>query len=420
MDLAPVVTALRTRLTRDLSQLDPGQMDADAIEQLVARFFGELERQGVDVPPADRHRAADAAWDAVLGVGPLAEPMHDPTVSEIMVNGPHRVFVEREGVTSLTPLRFRDEDELRLFVQRMLVLAPGKRLDTSTPWVDLSLPGGTRVNVCIPPIVAGGPHVTVRKYLRSLDTLEEVVAKGTMDARMARLLASAVRARAGILFSGAAGTGKTTLLEVAAKHVPARERIVVIEDTLELHFYQPDVVRLLTRISNVEGRGEVTIGDLFRNSLRMRPDRIVLGEIRGKEALDYLQALNSGHRGTLAVIHAASPEEAVVRLENLVPLAGLGVPFQVTRQQIAQGLDLVVQLSRWPDGVRRVDRVAEVSGLAHDGTVALRDLFVFRAEGADEDGRVRGRFVSTGVAPKLWRACALAGVPLSEADYRDE
>jgi pilus assembly protein CpaF len=418
--LEPVAHALRTRLTRDLSTSDPAQMDTAAIDQLVAHFFDELAERGVDVSPEERARAAADAWDAVLGVGPLSALMRDPDVTEIMVNGAKKVFVEREGITAQSAVRFHDEDELRLFVQRMLLLAPGKRLDASAPYVDIALPGGTRVNICIPPVVAGGPHVTVRKYLRTIETLDDFVKRGSLDERMARLLAAAVRARASILFSGAAGTGKTTLLEVAAKHIDLRERVVVIEDTMELHFVQPDVVRLLTRISNVEGRGEVSIGDLFRNSLRMRPTRIVLGEIRGKEALDYLQALNSGHRGTLAVLHASSPEEAVVRLENLVPLAGLGVPFQVTRTQIAQGLDLIVQISRWPDGVRRVDRIAEVAGLDDDGRVALRDLFVYRPEGTDKDGHVRGRYASTGVVPKLWRTCAYAGIPLPESDYVEE
>jgi pilus assembly protein CpaF len=343
--------------------------------------------------------------------GPLWGPMFDPEVSEIMVNGPSKVFIEKAGKIHLTDITFKTNGHLTSLIERLVAIDTSARLDSSKPMVDVALPDGSRMNAIMAPVVNGGDHLTIRKYQRTFRSMDDLVAADMLDERMATLLVAATRARLNILFSGGAGTGKTTLVEVLSRAIPSEERVICIEDTMEIHFDHINVVRMLTRIANIEGKGEITIGDLFRNSLRMCPDRVILGEIRGKEAFDYLQALNSGHSGSLAVLHASSPDEAVLRLQNLVPLAGLGVPPSVVTRQIAHGVHLIAQVSQLADGSRRVVRLSEVAGIDPSGAVVVRDLFRFRTQAASVE-EVRGAYEATGVVPSWADQLAFSGVDL--------
>lgn len=349
---------------------------------------------------------------AVFARTPLAEPMADPRVTEIMINGSQRIFIERDGRKHHARLRFDDAKHLAWFVERLLELNPGRRLDALNPFADLALPDGSRVNVAIEPVVTTGTHVTIRKYSRVVSDLDDYVRLGSLDGRMAQFLRAATRARLNVLFSGASGSGKTTLLEILAQDFSRDDRVVVIEDTPELHLSQPNVVRMLTRMRNVEGAGAIGFDELFRNSLRMRPSRILLGEIRGPEAVSYLQAINSGHRGSMAIIHASTPHEAVLRIENLVASSGIPIPRAVARQQIAHGVDLIVQITQLPDGVRRITRITEVANVEGALEPELRHLFGFRADGVDADGHVVGAYVATGNRPTYPERFAIARVRL--------
>lgn len=393
--------------------LMPDELQEDILRERIGGLLDELDSRGATLTSGLRDRVTEQTLDDLLGLGPLEPLMRNDDVTEIMVNGHDHVFVEYQGRKVRASRAFDDDPHLQQILERLL-LATGTRLDESRPYVDLALADGTRINVVIPPAVAGGPHLTVRKFPRRFHSVDDLVAVGSMDERMAFFLRSCVHLRRNILLGGASGSGKTTLMEVLGSHIDETERIILIEDTPELQLPQPNVARLLTRPPNVEGRGEVSIRDLFRNSLRMRPSRILLGEIRGREALEYLQALNSGHRGSLAVIHAASPEEALIRLENLVPYSGIAVPVAVVREQIARGLDLVVQLEQLPDGSRKLTRVTEVLGFEDERRLAIRDLFHFVDDGVDDEGEVQGHYEATGVEPTFLPEFTLAGIELSD------
>lgn len=404
---------VRDRLVRLLQERAQDNTDPDAARALADVLVGDLTRDRSISESVARQLVYDA-FHELYGFGAIQSLMLDPDVTEIMINGPNRVFLERDGQMSELDHGFEDQRSLAALVERLLMLSPGKRLDQTSPMVDLSLPDGTRIHIAIPPVVAGGTHVTVRKYARTVETREQYVDRGCMSEEMSAFLSACVRGRRNVLLAGAAGTGKTTLLEVLSREFDPHERIVVIEDTLELHLRQPNVVRLLSRAPNIEGKGEITITDLFRNSLRMRPTRVVLGELRGREVLDFLQALNSGHRGAFGVLHAASPEQAVDRLENLVPYSSAGLPVAVIRRQIAHGLDLVVQLDQLPDGSRKITRISEVlADLDRAGEVGVRDLFRFVATGLAEDGTVLGSFEATGIIPTFYQDLVIAGTAVS-------
>ena len=350
-----------------------------------------------------------------MTVEPLKSLLEDPTVTEIMVNGFDRIFIERKGMRIPSDRRFESEHALRYAVERLLEQQPGARVDMQSPMVDIALPDGSRVNIVIAPVVIGGPHLTVRKFLRPATTAEDFVALGTMDRRMAWFLSQAVQSAATIVFSGGTGSGKTTMLEVLASYIDPAERIITIEDTLELHLRQPNCVRLIGRMSNVEGEGVITLGQLFRNSLRMRPNRIILGEIRGREAVDFLQAITSGHRGSMAVIHAANAREALLRIESLAMMAGRGAERGSVLTQISEGIDLVVQLDQHHDGVRRVVAISEVVGDPAGGLV-IRDLFRWVATSASRE-RVEGRFEANGIVPECARRMRLQGVDLPDSFF---
>jgi pilus assembly protein CpaF len=336
----------------------------------------------------------------VLGYGPIERLLDDPSISEIMVNGPDQIYVERDGRLKLDPASFTGEAQLRRVIDR-IVSGVGRRIDESSPLVDARLPDGSRVNAVIPPLAVGGSVLTIRKFEREPFTADDLVQLGTMTPAMLQLLDACVRARLNVIVSGGTGTGKTTLLNVLSSFIPEEERIVTIEDAVELQLQQDHVVRLESRPPNIEGRGEIAIRDLVRNALRMRPDRIVIGECRGGETLDMLQAMNTGHEGSISTVHANSPRDAVARLETLVLMAGMDLPLRAIREQISSAIDLIVQVSRMRDGTRRITRITEVQGMEGD-VVTLQDAFVFdHSAGVDADGRVLGHAVPTGVRPRF-------------------
>jgi pilus assembly protein CpaF len=348
---------------------------------------------------ADRQSIVTDVIDNVVGYGPIEVFLHDPEVTEIMVNNPESIYVERRGKLYPTDRKFLDEQHLLRIIDK-IVGQVGRRVDESVPMVDARLPDGSRVNAIVHPLAINGPMLTIRKFSKEPYTVDDLIAFGTFDERVARLLEAAVCGRLNILISGGTGSGKTTLLNVMSSFIPENERIVTIEDAAELRLGQAHVLRLESRPPNIERKGEISIRDLVRNSLRMRPDRIVVGEVRGAEALDMLQAMNTGHDGSLSTVHSNSPRDALARLETMVLMAGLQLPVRAIREQVTSALDLLVHVARLRDGSRRVVQVAEVQGMEGD-TVVLEEIFAFDySMGIDEDGRFRGCIKPTGIRPK--------------------
>jgi len=341
-------------------------------------------------------------------VQPIRALMLDPEVTEIMINGPAQVYVERNGIMELHPLQFRDEEQLRVLIDALLQPS-GRSVSSSTPFTDFRLPDGSRGNVVIPPLALNGPVVTIRKFTRHLTEVADLIRVGTLSKRMAYLLCAAVRGRANIVFSGAAGTGKTTTLGLLSRYIPDSERIVTIEDTAELQLQQKHVVRLECRRANLEGKGAVTMSQLVQNSLRMRPTRIIVGEIRGDEAVDMLQAISSGHQGCLAVLHASSPVDAISRLELMSLSRGLLLPLWAIHRQIAYAIDLIVQHELLTDGTRKITRITELAGV-EDDEIVLRDLFEYRRRGTDDSGREAGEWICSGIEPRFLGKCEKLGV----------
>jgi pilus assembly protein CpaF len=356
-DIADLATGLRARIVeRRRAATASGRAVA---EELAATAREVVEEQAAALPPACREEVVERIIRDSVGLGPLEVLLADPAVEEVMVNGPGCVYVERRGRLEATEVAFEDEEELRNTIER--ILAPlGRRVDELSPMVDARLADGSRVNVVIPPLAIDGPSLSIRRFGADRPGPDELVALGTLTPAQRDRLAAAVAARRSVLVSGGTGSGKTTLLNALSEFVGAAERVVTIEDAAELRLRQPHVVRLESRPAGVEGRGEVTIRDLLRNALRMRPDRIVIGEVRGVEALDLLTALNTGHEGALSTVHANSPEDALRRLETLVLMAGVGLPYAAVSEQVRRGIDLVAHLERGADGSRRVTEIAEV------------------------------------------------------------
>jgi pilus assembly protein CpaF len=415
------LTELRQKVHRSLVEtLGPSLYDADlAPEQLQTRVREVLGRalEGEDtaLSPAERQRLVADIADDVLGFGPIEPFLRDPTVTEIMVNAPDVIYVEREGRLHPTEGRFVDETHLRRIIDKM-VGRVGRRIDESSPYVDARLPDGSRVNAVIAPLcVGGGPYLTVRKFAADPYQAGDLVGFGTMSAGVAAFLAGAVEGRLNVLVSGGAGAGKTTTLNVLSSFLPVDERIVTIEDAAELQLRQPHWLRLEARPPNIEGRGAVTIRDLVRNALRMRPDRIVVGEVRGGEALDMLQAMNTGHDGSLSTVHANSPRDVLSRLETMALMAGVDIPVRAIREQIAAAIHLIVHQARLRDGSRRLTHVTEVVGMEGD-VITLQDVFLFdfRA-GIDRDGRFRGHIRPTGIRPRCLERLADQGVQVDSA-----
>jgi pilus assembly protein CpaF len=351
----------------------------------------KLKQKRLQLDAGAKESLVSAVCDDLLGFGPLEPLLRDNTITEIMVNGPDRIFIERSGRKTLSENRFDDESHLRTIMEKMLAMA-GRRLDESSPYVDFSLKDGSRINAIISPLAVDGSTVTIRKFLDSLKSLDDLVRLKTINEPMSRFLRAAIQAKLNIMFAGATGAGKTATLNVLSHEIAPDERVITIEDALELKLNQRHVVRLLTRANNIEGKGAVSVRQLFSNTLRMRPTRIILGEIRGEEALDYLQAINSGHDGTLAVLHASTPADVVGRLETMAMYAGLELPSSEIRRQIASGLNLIIQHEQLADGSRKITYLTEIGGIKEDGEIILNDLFRFEITGRADSGEVTGEF----------------------------
>jgi len=344
--------------------------------------------------------------------------MKDSQVTEIMINGPKKVFVERNGKTELSNITFEDDKQLMYLIHK-LIAPTRRRVDESSPYNDLSLKDGSRVNIIIPPLALDGPTITIRKFLRNLRVVEDLIEIGTLDKRMADFLAACIKARINIMFSGSTGAGKTTTLGVLSSYISDNERIITIEDTAEINLDKPNVVRLETRGQSVEGRGEVTIRDLFKNSLRMRPKRIILGEIRSSEALDMLQAICSGHTGSLAVLHANTPQEVIYRLETMILTSGIPISLEAIHRQMIAAMDIIVQQEQLFDGSRKITYITQVNGI-NNNQVNLEDIFVYDLEGISPEGKVHGKWKATGIIPKFYRKFEKSGVVLPKEVFNKD
>jgi len=414
-ELKPEYQELKFTLHRKLLE----RINLDALADIDNDRIREEVRQAVltivDSEPnlltaVEKHQISGEVLHEVFGLGPLEPLLQDPSISDILVNGHRQVYVERKGILELTTVRFHDDAHLLRIIDR-IVSQVGRRVDESNPMVDARLPDGSRVNAIIPPLAVDGPLLSIRRFSADKLMPDDLVAKTSITPGMMQLLEAAVKARLNIIVSGGTGAGKTTLLNALSIYISPKERIVTIEDAAELQLKQPHLARLETRPANVEGQGAVRQRQLLVNSLRMRPDRIIVGEVRGEEALDMLQAMNTGHDGSLTTVHANSPRDAISRLEVMVSLANANMHLTAIRQQIASAVHILVQASRLSDGTRRVTSVTEVTGIETD-IVTLQDLFVFEKRGVSADGKVMGRFAATGILPKFNEKLLAAGIRL--------
>ena len=369
-----------------------------------------IAQEGIPLSRQERDRLVVEIQNETMGLGPLEPLLSDTEISDIMVNGPNGVFVERHGKIVKTDVSFKDNEHLMAVIER-IVSKVGRRVDEASPMVDARLADGSRVNVIIPPLAIDGPALSIRRFGVKPLKMENLLANGSLTAEMAAAFEAMVRARMNILVSGGTGAGKTTFLNVLSSSIPDDERIITVEDAAELILQQEHTVRLETRPPNIEGKGAITQRDLVRNALRMRPDRIIVGEVRGGEALDMLQAMNTGHDGSISTIHANAPRDALSRIETMVLMAGFDLPSKAIREQIASALNVILQLSRMSDGTRKVVTVSEVTGMEGD-VVVMQDIFVFEKRGVDRDGKVLGEYRATGVRPKFLDAVHAAGIHL--------
>lgn len=384
------------------------------VSQVVNNLFAE-ERKFIG--RAGRERVISDVTDEITGYGPIDAFIHDPEVSEIMVNGPKKVYIEKNGRILKTDVRFRGDHHVRHTIEK--IISPlGRRLDDTSPMVDARLPDGSRVNAIIPPLVLNGPTLTIRKFAVEPYTVEDMIAFGTFTTEMTIFLKACVESRINIIVSGGTSSGKTTTLNVLSGFIPEEERIITIEDAAELQIRQEHNVRMESRPPNIEGKGTIAIRDLVINALRMRPDRIVVGEVRGGEALDMLQAMNTGHDGSITTGHANSPRDMLFRLETMVLMAGMDLPVRAVREQVSTAINLIVHQERFKDGTRKVTNITEVTGMEGD-TVTLQDIFVFKQMGVDERNRVIGRRLPTGVVPKFITKMEAAGIYLPHQIFRN-
>uniref|UniRef100_A0A7C5ANF2 CpaF family protein n=1 Tax=Desulfobacca acetoxidans TaxID=60893 RepID=A0A7C5ANF2_9BACT len=401
LDLARLSEADETLLAEDLRR---------GIEIILAE-------EGLALTLPERERLCKEIRDELLGYGPLEPLLKDPTINDILVNGYNQVYVERRGKLEKSPVRFTDNAHLLKIIEK-IASGVGRRIDESCPMVDARLPDGSRVNAIIPPLALDGPALSIRKFAKDPIRVHNLIELGSITPEIAQVLEGMVRARLNILISGGTGTGKTTFLNVLSSFIPNDERIITIEDSAELQLQQEHVVRLETRPPNLEGMGEITQRDLVRNALRMRPERIILGEVRQGEALDMLQAMNTGHDGSLATIHANSPRDALTRLETMVSMAGLNIPDRAIRHQIASAIHVVIQLARLSDGSRKMMGLHEIVGMEGD-MITMQEIFSFKLMGVGEDKKVKGRFITTGIRPKFMTRLEEMGVHLPPTVFRD-
>jgi pilus assembly protein CpaF len=412
---------IRDRVQRLLLAESDGEPDQDRRPRLPgsieSHFNQVLADEGLIYTRAERVRLLDWVVADILGFGPLEPLLQDDSITEVMVNGPKWVYVERRGLIEPSDVVFEDEAHLRRIIDR-IVSPLGRRVDESSPMVDARLPSGYRVNATIPPLALDGPALTIRKFAQTPYTAQDLIANGTLTQHLVAFLRACVEARVNMIISGGTGTGKTTLLNVVSAFIPGHERIVTIEDTAELQLKREHIVRLEYRPPNVEGEGEVTIRQLVINALRMRPDRIVVGEARGGEALDMLQAMNTGHDGSLTTIHSNSPRDTLRRIETMVMMAGMELPLRAIREQLASAVELVIHLDRLRDGTRKVVKAAEVQGMEGD-SIVMQDLFEFKQEGF-RGGRVIGTLESTGLRPKFADKFEINNIVLPEGVFSTE
>ena len=411
---------VRSRLqSRIINNLDPrlDLSDAKAVKSSIEEMFNKfIDEEGIVVTRVERQRMLEQIMDEILGFGPIQPLLNDDTITEIMVNGPFRTYVERKGKLQLSDVTFVSDEHVSRVIER--IIAPiGRRVDEAKPYEDARLPDGSRVNIIIPPLALNGPTVTIRKFPKYRITVEDYIKFGTATAEMMEFLRACVEARLNMYISGGTGSGKTTLLNILSGFIPEDERIITIEDAAELKLVQDHVVRLESRAANIEGKGAVTIMDLVRNALRMRPERIVVGETRGGEALSMLQAMNTGHDGSLSTGHANSPRDILARLETMCLMAGVELPARAIREQIASALDLIIQISRLKDGSRKITNITGVQGMEGE-TIVLQDVFVFEQTGY-VDGKVQGRLRPTGIRPKFSEKFEAAGIKLPQNVFGD-
>jgi pilus assembly protein CpaF len=396
----------------DLEKLGRTSGDS-ARDEVLVLIRSSVNAEVVPLSFAERERLSREILDEIFGLGPLEQLLKDTNISDILVNRFDRVYIEKGGKLELTNLSFKDNVHLMQIIER-IVSRVGRRVDESSPMVDARLADGSRVNAIIPPLALDGPCLSIRRFGRDPVTAHQMIENHTLTQSMLDLLSAMVRGRLNILVSGGTGAGKTTLLNVLSGYIPDYERVVTIEDAAELQLRQQNIVRLETRPPNIEGKGAVRQRQLVINSLRMRPDRIVVGEVRGEEAFDMLQAMNTGHEGSLTTVHANSPRDAMARIENMVSMANLNIPERAVRHQIASAVHAVVQIARLSDGTRKVITISEVTGMADD-SIAMQDIFVFERTGVDESGKVRGAFRPTGLRPQFAERLATSGARLDPA-----
>jgi pilus assembly protein CpaF len=406
-----IVQAVHARLIRD--------MDLAVVERLGAERGREAVEAGTRALVAEiapqlygerKEQVIRRVVDDAIGLGPLEPLVNDSSISEVMVNAPDEIYFERDGIIYLSALRFRNNDHIMLTIDR--IIAPlGRRVDESSPFVDARLPDGSRVNVIIPPLIPRSPVITIRKFRPDKYTIQDLIENGTLTEQVMEFLRACVQLRLNIVVSGGTGTGKTTILNSFSAFIPERERIVTIEDPIELKLQQRHVISAEARPANIEGKNEVTQRDLLRNALRMRPDRIIIGEVRGPEAFDMMQAMNTGHEGSLTTVHANSARDALARIENMVLMAGLDLPARAIREQMASAFHLIIHLARFADGSRRIVNISEVVGL-EEGTVTMQELFTFETYSIGEDGRIVGELRATDIVPTFADRFAKAGLPL--------
>jgi len=401
-------------LKRAKESQDTGELEKE-ISEMVDDFLGD---QDTFLGRNEKNKLIEEILYESVGFGPIQPLIHDDSVSEIMVNGPHQVYVERKGKLELTDIKFRDDAHVMNVIEK-IVSPLGRRIDESSPTVDARLPDGSRVNAIIPPLALNGPVITIRKFAKKPLNINDLIRYGTLSPNMATFIKACVKGKLNIVVSGGTGSGKTTTLNVLSSFIPPDERIITIEDAAELQLAQEHVVRLEARAANIEGKGAIPIRELVRNSLRMRPDRIVVGEVRGGEALDMLQAMNTGHEGSLTTGHANSPRDMISRLETMVLMAGMDLPIRAIREQIASAVDLIIQQSRLRDGSRKITHITEVQGMEGD-VITLQDIFLFEPTGRDPGGKMLGRFVSAGIRPKFIEKLEAQGIYLPKEIFAKE